>query len=57
MLRKLAPILSGAPAHDPQAGGLQEAGELVLDTADGERVIVCHVPPRKKAAHLSLFPR
>jgi hypothetical protein len=32
----------------PQAGGLPEAEELVLDTADGERVIVWHVSPREK---------
>jgi fermentation-respiration switch protein FrsA (DUF1100 family) len=30
----------------PQAVGLPEAEEAVLDTADGERVIVWHVPPR-----------
>jgi hypothetical protein len=32
----------------PQAIGLPEAEEVVLDTADGERVIVWHVPPREK---------
>ena len=32
----------------PQAVGLPEAEEVVLDTADGERVIVWHVPPREK---------
>ncbi len=31
----------------PQAAGLPEAEEAVLDTADGERVIVWHVPPRE----------
>jgi uncharacterized protein len=31
---------------DPGAVGLPEAEEAVLDTADGERVIVWHVPPR-----------
>ncbi|MBM3528420.1 MAG: alpha/beta hydrolase [Alphaproteobacteria bacterium] len=31
-----------APAH----AGMPEAEEVVLDTADGERVIVWHVPPR-----------
>jgi uncharacterized protein len=31
----------------PAAAGLPEAEELVLDTADGERVIVWHVPPRE----------
>ena len=30
----------------PQAAGLPEAEEAVLDTADGERVIIWHVPPR-----------
>ena len=30
----------------PAAAGLPQAEELVLDTADGERVIVWHVPPR-----------
>jgi fermentation-respiration switch protein FrsA (DUF1100 family) len=30
----------------PAAAGLPEAEEAVLDTADGERVIVWHVPPR-----------
>ena len=30
----------------PRAVGLPEAEEVVLDTADGERVIVWHVPPR-----------
>jgi uncharacterized protein len=32
----------------PQAVGLPEAEEAVLDTGDGERVIVWHVPPREK---------
>ena len=32
----LAPILSGAPAHGPQAVDLPEAEEAVLDTADGD---------------------
>src|SRR5271170_445773 len=31
----------------PGAAGLAEAEEVVLDTADGERVIVWHVPPRE----------
>src|SRR5713226_8413221 len=31
----------------PRAIGLPEAEEAVLDTADGERVIVWHVPPRE----------
>src|SRR5262245_51412036 len=30
----------------PAAAGLPEAEEVVLDTSDGERVIVWHVPPR-----------
>src|SRR5262245_49492347 len=30
----------------PAAAGLPQADEVVLDTADGERVIVWHVPPR-----------
>src|SRR5262245_20524958 len=31
----------------PAAAGLPEAEEVVLDTADGERVILWHVPPRE----------
>src|SRR5215472_13014432 len=31
----------------PRAAGLPEAEEVALDTADGERVIVWHVPPRE----------
>ena len=31
----------------PAAAGLPEAEEVVLDTADGEKVIVWHVPPRE----------
>jgi hypothetical protein len=30
----------------PAAAGLPEAEEVMIDTADGERVIVWHVPPR-----------
>jgi uncharacterized protein len=30
----------------PAAAGMPEAEEVVLDTSDGERVIVWHVPPR-----------
>src|SRR5262244_1132658 len=30
----------------PAAAGLRQAEEVVLDTADGERVIAWHVPPR-----------
>jgi fermentation-respiration switch protein FrsA (DUF1100 family) len=33
---------------EPSAAGLAEASEIVLDTADGEKVIVWHVPPRGK---------
>ena len=33
----------------PAAAGLPEAEEVTLDTADGERVIVWHVPPRGEA--------
>jgi len=31
----------------PRTVGLPEAEEAVVDTADGERVIVWHVPPRE----------
>ncbi len=31
----------------PAAAGLSQAEEVVLDTVDGERVIVWHVPPRE----------
>jgi fermentation-respiration switch protein FrsA (DUF1100 family) len=31
---------------EPSAAGLPEAEEVMLDTPDGERVIVWHVPPR-----------
>ncbi|HEY6703661.1 MAG TPA: alpha/beta fold hydrolase, partial [Xanthobacteraceae bacterium] len=30
----------------PAAAGIPEAEEVVLDTADGERIIAWHVPPR-----------
>ena len=30
----------------PAAAGLPQAEEIVLDTADGEKVIAWHVPPR-----------
>src|SRR3954468_10483257 len=30
----------------PAAGGLPQADEIMLDTADGERVLAWHVPPR-----------
>jgi uncharacterized protein len=32
----------------PAAIGLADAEEVLLDTADGERVIVSHVPPRNR---------
>jgi uncharacterized protein len=41
----------------PSAEGLSEAEEAVLDTADGERVIVWHVPPREGQPIFTLFPR
>src|SRR5262249_61165542 len=40
---RLSPGAFGGP---PAVAGLPEAQEVVLDTADGERVIVWHVPPR-----------
>jgi fermentation-respiration switch protein FrsA (DUF1100 family) len=39
----------------PGAAGLPEAEEVVLDTADGERVIVWHVPPRGEKPVLLYF--
>ena len=30
----------------PAAAGLPEAEEIVVDTADGERVLLWHVPPK-----------
>ena len=41
----LVAIFSRAPAHARLAVGLTKAEEMVLDTADSERVIVWHVPP------------
>ena len=41
----------------PSAIGLANAEEVVLDTSDGERVIVWHVPPCERTACLCLFPR
>src|SRR5271169_4871646 len=38
----------------PGAVGLTKAEEVVLDTADGERVIVWHVPPRRDSPFLSI---
>ena len=31
----------------PRAAGLSEAAEMILDTADGEQVIIWHVPPHE----------
>ena len=39
----------------PAAAGLPEAEEITLDTSDGERVIVWHVPPRTEQP-LALYP-
>jgi uncharacterized protein len=39
----------------PVAAGLPEAEEVVLDTADGERVIVWHVPPREGRPSFCIF--
>src|SRR6516164_458059 len=39
----------------PAAAGLPEAEEVVLTTADGERVIVWHVPPREEKPVLLYF--
>jgi uncharacterized protein len=39
----------------PAAAGFPEAEEVVLDTADGERVIVWHVPPRADKAAVLYF--
>jgi hypothetical protein len=39
----------------PAAVGLPQAEEVVLDTADGERVIVWHVPPRAGAPIVLYF--
>ena len=39
----------------PAAAGLPQAQELVLDTADGEKVIAWHVPPRGEAPTVLYF--
>jgi uncharacterized protein len=39
----------------PAAAGLPQAQELVLETADGEKVIVWHVPPRGDAPVVLYF--
>ena len=36
-----------AGARRPRAAGLSEAAEVILDTADGEQVIIWHVPPHE----------
>ena len=41
----------------PAAAGLSDAQEIVLDTADGEKVIVWYVPPKRRHAAGALFPR
>ena len=38
----------------PRAVGLPQAEEAVLDTADGEHVIVWHVPPRQGRPFFSI---
>jgi uncharacterized protein len=40
----------------PAAAGFPEAEEVMLDTADGERVIVWHVPPRGDKPVVLYFP-
>src|SRR5215813_7807495 len=40
----------------PDAAGLPEAEEHLLTTADGERVIVWHVPPKPGHAVVLYFP-
>jgi fermentation-respiration switch protein FrsA (DUF1100 family) len=39
----------------PAAAGLAQAQEILLDTADGEKVIVWHVPPRGDAPVVLYF--
>ena len=39
----------------PAAAGLPQAQEVVLDTADGEKVIAWHVPPRGDAPTVLYF--
>src|SRR5437899_1930857 len=39
----------------PAAAGLPQAEEVTLDTADGERVIVWHVPPRAEMPVILYF--
>ena len=41
----------------PRAIGLSEAEEVVLNTADGEQVIVWHVPAPGGPSGFPLFPR
>jgi fermentation-respiration switch protein FrsA (DUF1100 family) len=39
----------------PAAAGLSEAEEIVLDTSDGEKIIVWHIPPRGDAPVVLYF--
>jgi len=41
----------------PAMAGFAEAQEVALDTKDGERVIVWHLPPRGEKAGGAVFPR
>ena len=43
-------------AHDPAAAGFPEAEEQILTTADGEKVIVWHVPAKPGHAVVIYFP-
>ncbi len=40
---------------DPAAAGFPEAREVALDTSDGEKVIVWHVPPKEKKPVVLFF--
>ena len=40
----------------PADAGLRDAEEVVLDTADGEKVIAWHVPPRGEQAGGVVLP-
>src|ERR1700709_1337235 len=40
----------------PEAGGFPAAEEQVLNTADGEKIIVWHVPPRPGRPVVIFFP-
>ena len=41
----------------PAEAGLPQAEEAMLDTPDGARVIVWHIPPQRRPSGLALFPR